>query len=94
MDQKILWLFISDTGLRNKSFLLSQVELGMAMKDEFEKLNERKDHYRIVDDDTVASLIRYYKLGHDKKELLRFIKENGAIKDDNPNEQITKDSLT
>jgi hypothetical protein len=65
----------------------------MAVKDEFEKLNERKDHYRVVDDDTVASLVRYYKLGQDKKELLRFIKESGAMKDDNANEQTIKESV-
>lgn len=66
----------------------------MAVKDEFEKLNKRKDQYRVVDDDTIASLVRYYKLGQDKNELLRFIKESGAMKDDNPNEQTTKGSLT
>ena len=42
----------------------------------FEKLNKRKDHYQIIDDDTIQSLVRYYKLEH-KKEVLKFAKEAG-----------------
>ena len=62
----------------------------MAAEDEFEKLNERKDHYRIVDDDTITSLIRYYKLEHEKKELLRFIKKSGAMKGDDPDRGLPR----
>ena len=42
----------------------------------FEKLNERKSHYQIVDDDTIQSLVRYYKLEHEK-DVLKFIKNTG-----------------
>lgn len=48
---------------------------------EFEKLNEKKKHYRIVDDDTIDSLVRYYGLlEHD--ELLKFVKETSVKGDD------------
>lgn len=43
---------------------------------DFKKLNERKNHYQIVDDDTIQNLVRYYKLERDhKKHVLRFAKE-------------------
>lgn len=48
----------------------------------FEKLNKRKDHYQVVDDDTIQSLVRYYKLEHGhKKEVLKFVK-GAAMKGD------------
>lgn len=58
----------------------------MAAKEEFEKLNERKKYYTVVDDDTIYSLIRYYKLEHDNdehgKEVIKFAKD-AAVKGDN-----------
>jgi hypothetical protein len=48
--------------------------------EDFRKLNERKSHYQIVDDDTIQSLVRYYKLGH-KKVVLKFVKDT-AMKGD------------
>ena len=58
---------------------MSQVE------NEFEKLNERKKHYNSVDDDTIQSLIQYYKLEHDNedhhKEVIKFAKDT-AMKGD------------
>jgi hypothetical protein len=53
----------------------------MDRKNEFEKLNERKQHYRTVDDDTIISLKNYYKL-EDHGELLQFIKEAVIIGDE------------
>lgn len=57
----------------------------MTVENEFEKLNDRKSHYHLIDDDTVHSLIRYYKLEYDsqehKNEVLRFVKD-AAMKDD------------
>lgn len=53
----------------------------MKGSDIFEELNERKKYYQYLDDDTILSLIRYYKLDR-KKELLRFIKDN-SMKGDN-----------
>jgi hypothetical protein len=57
----------------------------MAAKEEFEKLNERKKYYNAVDDDTIRSLIHYYKLEHDNKEpgkeVIKFAKE-AAVKGD------------
>jgi hypothetical protein len=51
----------------------------MAAKEEFEKLNERKKYYTFVDDETIRSLIRYYKLEHDNeehgKEVIKFAKD-------------------
>ncbi|MEW5839601.1 hypothetical protein [Nitrososphaera sp.] len=50
-------------------------------KKEFEKLNERKKHYQVVDDDTIQSLIRYYKIECGSREqrddMLRFVKDVG-----------------
>jgi hypothetical protein len=56
----------------------------MSVKEEFEKLNERKKYYIIVDDDTIHSLIRYYKLEHDNEEYGKVIKfaKDAAIKGD------------
>lgn len=48
---------------------------------EFEKLNEKKKHYRIVDDDTIDSLVRYYGL-LEHGELLKFVKETSVKGDD------------
>lgn len=57
----------------------------MTVENEFEKLNDRKKHYSTVDDDTIESLIRYYKLEHEneehKDEILKYVKE-AAIKGD------------
>lgn len=53
-------------------------------KNEFEKLNERKKHYTVVDDDTIQSLIRYYKLEDDKDhhtKVVKFVKD-AAMKGD------------
>ena len=50
------------------------------MGQEFEAMNERKEHYRTVDDDTIVSLKKYYRLD-DHGELLRYVKEN-VMKDD------------
>jgi hypothetical protein len=58
----------------------------IARENEFEKLNERKKYYPIVDDDTIQSLIRYYGLENDshehKKEVFKFVKDAG-MKGDN-----------
>lgn len=43
-----------------------------------EKLNEGKkplNYYRIIDDDTIINLKKYYKL-EDHDELLRFVKKH------------------
>ncbi|AIC16889.1 hypothetical protein [Nitrososphaera viennensis] len=40
-----------------------------------EKLNERKKHYQIIDDDMLIRLKEYYKL-EDHGELLKFVKEH------------------
>lgn len=57
----------------------------MTVENEFEKLNDRKSYYHLIDDDTVQSLIRYYELEHDnqehKNEVLRFVKD-AAMKGD------------
>ena len=57
----------------------------MAAKEEFEKLNERKKYYNVVDDDTIQSLICYYKLEYDNeehgKEVIKFEKD-AAVKGD------------
>lgn len=54
-------------------------------ENEFEKLNERKKYYNLVDDDTIQSLIQYYKLEHDNedhhKHVVRFAKD-AAMKGD------------
>ena len=54
-------------------------------ENEFEKLNERKKHYNLIDDDTIQSLIQYYKLEHDNedhhKRVVRFAKD-AAMKGD------------
>jgi pyrroloquinoline quinone (PQQ) biosynthesis protein C len=48
----------------------------MVLEKDLEKLNERKKHYRIVDDETIQSLIQYYKLEREhKKEVLKFVKK-------------------
>ena len=54
----------------------------MSMSDvenEFEKLNDRKKHYNPVDDDTIQSLIHYFKLENDNddhhKHVVRFAKD-------------------
>lgn len=51
----------------------------IVLDNEFEKLNERKKHYPIINDDTIQSLIRYYKLEHDNlghnKQVLKFVKD-------------------
>jgi hypothetical protein len=39
------------------------------------KQDERKKHYRIIDDDTIIRLKKYYKLD-DNGELLKFVKRN------------------
>lgn len=44
--------------------------------EDFQKLNERKSYYPIVDDDTIQSLVRYYRLER-KKEVLKFVKDTG-----------------
>jgi hypothetical protein len=53
----------------------------IARNNEFEKLNERKKHYPIVDDDTIQSLIRYYGLENDshidKRAVFKFVKDTG-----------------
>lgn len=65
----------------------------MSVKEKFEKLNERKEHYRTVDDDTVLSLKEYYKID-DHEELLKYVKKN-AIKGDSLKETATsKESIT
>lgn len=46
----------------------------------FEKLDKRKSHYQTVDDDTIQSLVKYYKLEHEK-EVLKFVKDAG-MRDD------------
>jgi hypothetical protein len=47
----------------------------MTPVEDIEKLNDRKKHYRIIDDETIQSLIKYYKLEHEhKKEVLKFVK--------------------
>lgn len=52
----------------------------MTPVESLEKLNDRKKHYRIIDDETIQSLIRYYKLEHEhKKDVLKFVK-NTEIK--------------
>jgi hypothetical protein len=55
------------------------------VENEFEKLNDRKNHYHLVNDDIIQSLIRYYKLEHDndehKNEVLKFVKDT-AMKGD------------
>jgi hypothetical protein len=53
----------------------------MALEKDLEKLNERKKHYRIIDDETIQSLIQYYKLEHKHKEVLKFVK-NTEMKGD------------
>ncbi|AIF82249.1 hypothetical protein NTE_00167 [Candidatus Nitrososphaera evergladensis SR1] len=53
----------------------------MNRANEFEKLNERKEQYVIVDDDTIIHLKNYYRLeGHD--ELLQFIKDAVIVGDE------------
>jgi hypothetical protein len=66
--------------LLRKSFLVEMLILSMAAADSaLEKLNERKKHYPILDDDTIQSLIRYYKLDDDNpshnKQVLKFVKD-------------------
>ena len=57
----------------------------VAVENEFEKLNERKKYYTVVDDDTIQSLIEYYKLEHDNedhhKQVVKFAKDT-AMKGD------------
>jgi hypothetical protein len=53
------------------------------VSNEFEKLNERKATYRIIDDNTIIHLKNYYKLeeeGHGK--LLQFIKDAVIVGDE------------
>jgi hypothetical protein len=68
----------------------------MSEKENFEKLNDRKKHYRTIDDDTILNLKEYYKID-DHDELLKFVK-NAGIKGDNLDEKVaattTKDSVT
>lgn len=64
----------------------------MSTEENFEKLNERKQHYRTIDDNTILSLKEYYNLD-DHDELLKYVKKSG-MKGDNPNEKATKDSFT
>jgi pyrroloquinoline quinone (PQQ) biosynthesis protein C len=54
----------------------------MTPVEDLEKLNDRKKHYRIIDDETIQSLIKYYKLEHEhRKEVLKFVK-NTEMKGD------------
>ena len=65
----------------------------MSVKEKFEKLNERKEHYRTVDDDAILSLKEYYKI-EDHEELLKYVKKN-AINGDSLKETATgKESIT
>lgn len=52
-----------------------------SVEKELELLDERKKHYRVFDDDTVANLVKYYRL-KSNSELLRFIQENDGRKGD------------
>jgi hypothetical protein len=47
-------------------------------KKNLKKLNDRKDQYRIVDDGIHhRSIIRYYKVEQEERELFCFMKKSG-----------------
>lgn len=53
----------------------------MKRENEFKLLNDRKETYRTVNDDTIIHLKNYYKL-EDHGELLQFIKNAVIIGDE------------
>ncbi len=54
---------------------------GKNKKNNLKTAKKKVDNYRIFDDQTIESLMRYYKLDT-PDSLLKYIKKNGIPKDD------------